>query len=309
VAIARALESYAPQVVHINMPGPYDGQNGLLAPVARMAGARAVVVTEHLPMVRRWWKRALVKRLAYRFVDAALTVAEANVPFLVDRQRVPKEKVRVVHNGLDERFGMAAAGRDGLREDIGVAAGRVVIAFVGNLLRHKGLHRVVRALLELGSDDWHLVIVGTGPEGERSRARLVREGLEGRATFLGRLSPRDVESVLSAVDVLALPSTIEGMPYVILEAMASGVPVVAGDVFGIPEMIDDGVHGFLVDPTDRSALSLALGRLVTDEALRRRMGAAARERFQREFTLSRQVRAVESVYLEALGLRSPGGER
>jgi glycosyltransferase involved in cell wall biosynthesis len=180
----------------------------------------------------------------------------------------------------------------------------VVVLFVGNLLRHKGLHRVVRALAEVGGNTWRLVVVGTGPEGERCRARLASLGLSDRATFLGALSPRDVETVLAAGDILALPSTMEGMPYVVLEAMASGIPVVVNKVFGIPEMVEDGVHGFVVEPGDTSAFSRALARLIDDAELRSEMGAAARARFLREFTLSRQVSAIESVYRELAGGRA-----
>jgi hypothetical protein len=94
IGILRAIEAFSADIVHVNMPGPYSGQMGLLAPLARMAGARSVVVTEHLPMVERLWKRALVKRIAYRYVDLALTVCHANVSYMLTRQRVPAEKVR-----------------------------------------------------------------------------------------------------------------------------------------------------------------------------------------------------------------------
>lgn len=297
--ILRAIEGFAPDIVHVNMPGPYSGQMGLLAPLARMAGAPSVVVTEHLPMVERLWKRALVKRVAYGYVDLALTVCHANVPYMVGRQKVPPERLRVVHNGLRDDYGSSAVGAAAAREDLGAAPSEVIVVFVGNLLRHKGLHRLVRALCEMeGREMWRLAVVGTGPEKERCQARLAALGVADRACFLGALTERDVETVLAAGDILALPSTMEGMPYVILEAMASRKPVVATDVFGIPEMVEDGVHGFVVPPDDVGALGRALARLVTDADLRSRMGSAARERFEREFTLSRQVAAIEAVYGE-----------
>ncbi len=305
--IIRALEKFAPHVVHVNMPGPYDGQMGLLAPLARIAGTRAVVVTEHLPMVERLWKRALVKRLAYLFVDSVLTVARANVPYLSGSQSVRPDKIVVVPNGLRDDFGTRVPPRQDIRDDLQLGHEDVGVLFIGNVLRHKGLHRVIGALETIDSDRWRLLVVGKGPDEERCRARLVKAGLLDRATFLGAMSPRNVEGVLSAVDVLTLPSTIEGMPYVILEAMASGVPVVAGGVFGIPEMIEDGRHGFLVEPTDGAALASALGRLITDDDLRRSMGALARERFRAEFTLSRQVAAIQGVYRRLVGHRRRGG--
>jgi glycosyltransferase involved in cell wall biosynthesis len=303
IGIQRALEAASPHVVHINMPGPYDGQMGLVAPIARMCGARAVVVTEHLPMVARLWKRALVKRMALHYVDAVLTVARANVPYLVGPQSVPSAKIRVIPNGLRADYGSLRPPLDEVRGAYGIPAARVAVAFVGNLLRHKGLHRLIATLSEVGGEDWHLVVVGTGPEEARCRSRVDALGLGGRATFAGAIAPDEVERLLSAVDILALPSTTEGMPYVVLEAMACSLPVVAGRVYGIPEMVRDGEEGHLVDPTDVAALSRALGRLIADASLRERMGSAGRARFEELFTLERQVSAIEGVYRELLGSR------
>lgn len=303
VGIQRAVEAASPHVVHVNMPGPYDGQMGLVAPIARMCGARAVVVTEHLPMVARLWKRALVKRLAMHYVDAVLTVAQANVPYLVGPQSVPSAKIRVIPNGLRADYGSLRAPREEVLGAYGIPVARVLVAFVGNLLRHKGLHRLIAALSEVGGEDWHLVVAGTGPEEQRCRARVDALGRADQATFTGILSPEDVERLLSAVDILALPSTTEGMPYVVLEAMACGLPVVASRVYGIPEMVRDGEGGVLVDPTDVGGLARALQRLIADGSLRKRMGSAGRERFQESFTLERQVSAIENVYRELLGSR------
>jgi glycosyltransferase involved in cell wall biosynthesis len=302
VAIHNVLAALSPQVVHVNMPGPYDGQMALLAPIARMAGASAVVTTEHLPMVRPLWKRALVKRVAYRAVDAVVTVCGANVPFLVGAQSVPPDKVRVVHNGIRANYGSAAAPRSETRLRYTIPDDAVLVVFVGNLLHHKGLHRVIEAMSHV-EGRWHLAVAGTGPEEVPCRALLESVGLAERATFLGALSSGDVESLLGAADILTLPSTIEGLPYVILEAMASGVAVVAGAVYGIPEMIDDGVHGFLVEPADRAALAHALARLVNEPQLRVAMGSAARARFLAEFTLERQARTMEDLYRELAGRR------
>jgi len=305
--ILAALDAIAPDLVHVNMPGPYDGQMGILAPLARMAGVRAVVTTEHLPMVERLWKRALVKRVAYRAVDCVVTVCRANVPYLTGAQSVPAWKVRVVPNGVRGDYGSAAPPREASRARFGLPAGDSVVAFVGNLLRHKGLHRVIEALPAGPDARWHLVVAGSGPEEAVCRELAEGRGVAGRVTFLGALAPADVEALLAGVDVLALPSTIEGMPYVVLEAMASGVAVVAGAVFGIPEMIDDGVHGYLVNPTDAGALRAALERLLRDRGHTAAMGAAARARFRSEFTLERQLRAMESLYQELAGRRVPRG--
>jgi glycosyltransferase involved in cell wall biosynthesis len=303
VPVWRAIVDAAPHVVHVNMPGPHDGQMGLLVPLSRMAGAGGVLVTEHLPMIKPTWKRGSMKRFSYQWVDRVATVCHANVPYVVGRQFAPEHKTVVIHNAVDESYGVGVDGdRAELAARFGVPADKVVVLFVGNLFKHKGLHRIIRSLAEVPDRPWHLVVVGVGPERDPCASRLERAGLSDRATFLGRLDADDVERVLAVVDVLCLPSTQEGMPYVILEAMASGVPVVSTTVYGIPEMVGHGETGLLVDPQDEDGLRDALTTLIDRPETRNSMGRAARRRFEDHFTLDRQLRAMESLYLDVARL-------
>lgn len=303
VPIYRALAAIEPDVVHVNMPGPYSAQMGLLAPLARLAGAR-VVVTEHLPMVPRLWKRDLVKRLAVGFVDAAVTMTRANAELMVNRQGFPRRRVRVVENGVRAAFG-TREGDSNARADLGLEAGTVAFVFVGNLIEHKGLRRVIEALSSLATG-WRLVVVGTGPEAGPARALVSRLGVGERVVFLGRCSAEHVERVVAACDVLVLPSAVEGLPYVILEAMACAKPVVSSRVFGIPEAVIEGETGLLVSPDDVAGLAAALHTLAGDPALRARMGRAGRARFEERFTLERQLRVMSALYRE-LVTGEPGG--
>jgi glycosyltransferase involved in cell wall biosynthesis len=302
--VLRAIAAAEPHVVHVNMPGPQDGQMGTLVPLARMAGAAGVVVTEHLPMVGSTWKRRLIKRVSYRWVDRVTTVCHANVRYLLDDQFVPGHKAAVIHNALDGAYGR----RDGrpaadMRNRYGLPDDRTVVVFVGNLIRHKGLHRIIKALSDMPDLPWHLLVVGDGPERGRSEQRLRSLGFLERTTFAGARTPEEVEQILPAADLLSLPSTTEGMPYVILEAMASSLPVVATAVYGIPEMVVDGETGLLVQPDDGAALAGALRALIGNPGERERMGRAARARFERLFTLDRQLESIETLYLELAGLK------
>jgi glycosyltransferase involved in cell wall biosynthesis len=292
-AIWRALEAHAPHVVHVNAPGPYDGQMGLLLPIARCAGARTVV-TEHLPMVPPLWKRAAVKRIAYRFLDVAVTMTNANARYLRERQGVAQARVRVVPNGVARSFGAARERESGhrvARED------QMVLVYLGNILPHKGLRRLIEALARCaGRDLVRLRVIGEGPDEAACRRAASERGLTGSVSFLGRRGARETEELLAAADALALPSTIEGLPYVLLEAMACGLPVVAGRVYGIPEVVEDGVTGVLVDPENVDEIARAIDRLARDPDLRRAMGQAGRARFEQEFTLERQARRMESLY-------------
>ena len=295
VPIYRALAAFDPDVVHVNMPGPYSAQMGLLAPLARLAGAR-VVVTEHLPMVPHLWKRDLVKRIAVGFVDAAVTMTRANAELLVRSQGFARRRVRVIENGVPASFGTRLRGGNA-RAELGIEPAAVAFAFVGNLIEHKGLRRVIEALSKL-PQAWKLVVAGSGPDADPARDLAARLGVAERVVFLGRCSTEQVERAIAASDVLVLPSAVEGLPYVILEAMACAKPVVSSRVFGIPEAVIDGETGLLVAPDDVPALTEALRTLTADSALRERMGRAGRARFEERFTLERQLRAMSSLYRE-----------
>ncbi|MBP2680795.1 MAG: glycosyltransferase [Candidatus Krumholzibacteriota bacterium] len=300
--IFEALRTAAPRVVHVNMPGPYDGQMGLIAPLARAAGAAGVVVTEHLPRVERLWKRALVKRISYAFADRVLTVCRANVPYLVGRQGVPEYKAQAVYNGIPESYGRRREEwRGKMRRLLGLGAAETGLVFVGSLVERKGLGVLLEALGALRSSPWRLAVVGDGERRAEYEALARSRGVDDRVTFLGEIPEADVEKVLSGSDVLVLPSTMEGMPYVVIEAMACSLPVAATRVDGIPEAAPDGESGLLVAPGDADALREALARLIGDEPLRARFGAEGRRRFERLFTLERQIAVMQALYAGLAG--------
>jgi glycosyltransferase involved in cell wall biosynthesis len=143
------------------------------------------------------------------------------------------------------------------------------------------------------------VIAGEGPMRSALEALIARSGLEESVRLLGHRP--DIESVLEALDVFVQPSRSEGMSNTILEAMASGLPVVATHVGGADEMVVDGETGVLVPAHDAQALASALERLVISEALRQNMGAAGRNRVQLEFSLQAMIDGYRSFYC---GLRS-----
>jgi glycosyltransferase involved in cell wall biosynthesis len=172
------------------------------------------------------------------------------------------------------------------------------VGAVAVLRPEKALDVLVAAVSLLAAEFPHLrvVIAGGGPEEARLRA-LVRElGLDKTIMLLGLR--RDVADVLAAVDVVALSSDREGTPLAVMEAMAAAKPVVATRVGGIPDLIEDGVHGLLVPPRDPSALAGALGRLLRDAQLRKELGRRGQERQRREFDVGVAVQRVETIYEE-----------
>jgi glycosyltransferase involved in cell wall biosynthesis len=168
---------------------------------------------------------------------------------------------------------------------------------VASLTPHKG-HAV---LLEAAGrvPGARVVLVGDGPQREPLAALAGRLGIRDRVVFAGR---RDsVWPCLRAVDVAALASTErEGLGIALIEAMAACRPVVASRLGGIPEVVEDGRTGLLVDPGDAAALAAALQELAADAERRRRMGEEGRRRFERRFTVARMMTRIETLYAEGL---------
>jgi glycosyltransferase involved in cell wall biosynthesis len=171
------------------------------------------------------------------------------------------------------------------------------IVSVGRLAPPKDALTLVRALPAVRSP-FRALLVGDGPDRPAIEAERDAFGLEDRLELTGTRS--DVRELLAGADAFVLASRSEGAPMSILEAMAAGLPVVASDVGGVGELVDDGVTGLLVPAGDAAALAAALDRLLADPALRRRMGAAGRELALRRFDVGEARRAHVELYARAL---------
>ena len=168
------------------------------------------------------------------------------------------------------------------------------IVYVGRLKEQKGVHVLLRALGKLESEE-NVVIVGDGPE--RDRLEEMAEQLDVNAVFAGEVPPDAVDSYLKKGKMLVLPSIRgEGLPNAILEAMAMGLPVVATEVAGIPDVISNGENGFTVPPNDAEALAEQIQLLCEDEQKRRKMGQTAREYVIENHSWEQIIGELEKVY-------------
>lgn len=169
---------------------------------------------------------------------------------------------------------------------------------IGQLQPAKGVHLLLDAVALLVHEgrDVVLTIVGDGPERAALIAHAERLRVSGRVTFAGALSQNPVRELLSKADGFALASFAEGIPVVLMEAMASGVPCVATRITGIPELIEDETSGLLVTPADTSALAIALRRLVDDDKLRSRLAKCGREAIVRDYDLARNTAHLVHIF-------------
>ena len=277
-ALMRLMRDERPDLVHTHMP--ISGFLGRLA--ARMTRVPRVAYTCHGFLFNQpgpWTRRAASLGLEWLggwMTDVFLTVSEAEA---ADARRLCLARNPVaVGNGRDPaRFHPDAGARARIRAELGVQPDQVVVAVVSRLVRHKGHLELVRAMQEApGAALWVIGERLLTDRGEDIAAALHAAGLGERLRLLGYRE--DIPSLLAAADIFALPSHFEGLPMSVIEAMLTGLPVVATDIRGPREQVLDGETGFLVPPMEVGPLARALARLAGDPALRARLGAAGRRR-------------------------------
>ena len=234
---------------------------------------------------------------------AIVTVSDYNRDYLMHVYGAAAARVQRVYNGVDlETFPFTSPERRAPR-----------IAAVGRLVEKKGFADLIEAcgLLRDRGVSLECVIVGAGPSGPALREMIERGGLDDRVQLLGPRPRTDVVAQIRAAAALALPCVIgadgdrDGLPTVLVEAMALGTPCVSTDVTGIPELVEPGDSGLVVPQHDPPALAAALELLLTDPALRVRLARGARRRVETEFDIRRTAEQLRTIFREA---RSTAGK-
>jgi glycosyltransferase involved in cell wall biosynthesis len=271
----------------------------------RLAGA---LVVSHLH-IENHFRRQRVARAPLVVLDNAtargcarlLAVSEATRRAF-ERQGFPSELMETVYNGIDVAE-LESAPPLGLRRALGVPADAVVLGHVGRLAPVKGQRELLEAVARLRQrhPETHTVLIGVDLERGGGYAAELEQlagslGIREAVHFAGQIA--DAGVALKEIDVLVLPSWIEGLPLVVLEAMAQAKPVVATAVGGTPEAVVQDETGLLVEPRDVAALAAALDRMVADADLRRVLGRAGRHRVGERFEAATMEQRVLEVYDE-----------
>lgn len=269
---------------------------------ARRRGIPVVAVS------RGWtaasWKLRLYEaldRVALRWMDRVVCVS-AGQAARVRAAGVPDERVAVIRNAVfPDRFARPdATYQDRLRAYF-LRPPSTIIAAAGRLSPEKGFQLLIPAARKLLQDDPSLgfILFGEGPLGKKLAREITSAGLEGQFILGGFRA--DLDFFLPFCDLLVLPSYREGLPNVILEAFAAGVPVVATAVGGTPEIVEEGVNGYLVPAGDSSLLGRRIGDLLCSEAARKAMGARGRQTVERNFSFEAHSRRYQQLFQELIG--------
>jgi phosphatidylinositol alpha-1,6-mannosyltransferase len=296
VASALKAARRRPQLVlaaHPNL-GPIVRAMSLLAP--RM---KSIVCTHGVEV---WEPLSRRRRKALQHATLVLAPSRATAEFVVDLQEVAPEKVRVLPWGLDPDFETGPSTQFGAGLPAEFPKGRVILT-VGRWLateRYKGMDTLIKALprLLLRWPDIQLAVVGAGDDRDWLVNIARDSGVERHVQFLSGLTYGELSATYAAAELFALPSRGEGFGFVYLEAMARGKPVIAGAHGGAPEVIQDGVTGYLVPHGDPMQLATSIDALLSNPEQARAMGARGRERVEREFRFNVFAKAFKKILRE-----------
>jgi glycosyltransferase involved in cell wall biosynthesis len=242
-----------------------------------------------------------VHRRIMRRADLVIAVSQA-LANRCERVGVKRERLRIIPNAV-ETDGLVGAGVADLRAELGLPAGCPLVLSVGRLSAEKGHRHLVEAARRVVQElrDAHFVVLGDGRERRRLGEQARRLGLNGRFLFPGFRD--DARQVMAQADVLALPSLTEGLPNVLLEAFAAGVPVVATAVGGVPELVRDGENGWLVPRGDSAGLASALIAALSDPGESARRGRSGQELVWAHYTFAAQAARAAEAFREVLSRR------
>ena len=268
-----------------------------------IAGRRPAVLTRRVSFSLR---RNPLARFKYSYrIDHLIAVADG-VRWVMIAEGIAPDRVTVIHSGIDlARFGKLPDRRR-VRDEFGIEEGAFLVGSVGHLAAHKGQSTLLEALSLLVDPlpGLRLLMIGEGSERAALEATVKQGRLAGRVVFSG--FREDVPELMSSLDMFVLASTSgEGSPAVIKEAMASGVPIVATELDGIREIVEDGKEAILVPPGNSERLAGAVRRVAGDPALRLAMTQAARTRVS-EFSSDRMVDRTLEVYRQVTEPRAKG---
>lgn len=291
--LLRHIQALAPDIVQTWL----FAANSYGRHAASQAGVPAIYGSERC--VDRWkaWHELMIDRYLAG-LSRRIVVNSDGVSDFYTAAGIPAEKFVTIPNGIGPYAPREQVGRDELLAELALPVDAKLIGVIGRLWPQKRVKDMIWAadLMNTIRDDTHVLIIGDGPE--RWRLERYRDQIETQRNvhFLGERG--DVPRLLEHLDVVWLGSEYEGLPNVVMEAMAAGRPVVATDIPGNRDLVVEGETGYLIHLGDRAEFARRTNALFNDPALAARLGAAARERVAREFSVERMVERFARLYRE-----------
>jgi len=244
------------------------------------------------------------KKMLTVYKDAVISISNTNREYLIKYFNIPGSKIRVIYNGVRPSKSIGHNEIESFRSRLGFKRGDIVFCNIGRLTEQKGQVYLVKALEQIVKvkHNVHCLIVGDGPLMMDLKKTVLEKKLEKNIHFLGERE--DVPLIIASCVFMVLPSLWEGFPLTILEAFCLGKPVIASDVGGIREMVEEGKNGFLVPQANSEALSGAILLAISNLEHLDKLGEYAKETVNIRFAFSKMLLNIEKVYEEVLNARA-----
>ena len=294
--VAHVLQKEKIEVIHTHNTQPFiDGTIGAL-----LSGVRTIVHTDHarsFPDKRRYmFAEWLFSHFAYKIVG----VSDHTSKNLMKYEKISSKKILTIPNGIDGSSFATTIDKNKKRIELGIESDSPIIGLCGRLTEEKGITYLLQAMPEIITNVPGVICVIAGEghleEHLKREASLLR--ISGHVRFVG---PRlDVPELMKLFDIFVLPSLREGLPMVLLEAMAAGCPIVSTDVGGISTAVQTGYNGTLVRPQNPHELAGAIVRLLEDEPLRRKYAENGDKVFKDNYSAEKMTRKYEQLYLRLI---------
>jgi glycosyltransferase involved in cell wall biosynthesis len=302
--LARIVRENAVTILHSHGGGRADFFIYLASKLVNIP----VKITTVANLVERWFDvhpiqlsvYKKIQRKAEKAFDHFICVSDYLAGHLMRQHGLDRTKINTIYNGVDLNYFDEVPNYPNVKNEFLQRGEQILIGAVGRLVPEKGLKYLLAAIPNVLKrfSEARLLLVGDGPL-RTDLERIVTDlDLTGKVTFVGFRS--DMREILSALDILVLPSLLEGFPMIILEAMAMATPIVASDIPGIREQLIDGKSGILVPTKDSNALASAIIRMLEDKQAARRIGLEARKTVDEKFSIEKMVAETESLYLSLL---------
>ncbi len=293
VKLARIIREMKIDIIHTHNTQSFI--DGTLA--ALLAGVKTIVHTDHsrpFPDKKRYM---VAERILSLFAHKIIGVSDSVVKNLMHYERIAPDKMLTIHNGIDASEYDINVDRVKKRRELGLDDISPVLGISSRLSYVKGIVYLLKAMCDIRKvyNNISLLIIGDGPQKEELEKLTIVFGLQKHVHFLGEMDK--IQPILKLFDIFVLPSLSEGMPICLLEAMASGCPIVTTNVGGIPEMIENGKNGFLVRPADSKALSNAILYLLEHEQVRQQLVIEGKRVVRERFSALKMTKTYEQLYL------------
>lgn len=294
--IIKILKRHRIEIIHTHNTQPLI--DGTMAAI--LSGVKTIVHTDHARKFPDKLRYMILEKIMSIFAYKIVGVSEHTSNNLIKYERISPAKIMTIPNGIDEVVFNINIDKSEFRCELGIPPQGPIIGFGGRLSEQKGLTYLLQAMPKIIKKlpNTNLIIAGEGPDENELKEEAKKLNIDKNVFFIG---PRmDMNKILKFIDIFILPSIWEGLPMIILEAMAAGCPIIATAVGGNATAIHNGVNGRLIPAKDPGTLSTEIIKLLSDSKLRKKYSENSLKIFEKKFSAKIMTRKYERIYLRQI---------